>query len=352
MRIALCGAIVLLVGLVIWLSVFTVDPTEFVYVTQFGAHVATYDGGENDTDAGLHFRVPWPVQAVRRLDRRLQHFDLPAIELLTRTSAGGGQASGGVDKTLTVEAYVCWRIGDAKAVDRFIRKMDNADRAKMLLGQRVNSQLGAFIGQMRMDDLISTDLSTAQPNKEGGQGAARTKVDQTMEQLGAKLLGSLREDVLQEYGIQIVDLQLRRFNHPIKVRDTIFERIKSERESIAAEYRNEGKKRADFIRTTAQVKIDLLTKAAEKIEKEVKAEAELDAERIRAAAFLQDPNFFRFWQELDQMKSILGSAKTTLLLSTHRGVFDFLFHPPNGPSAPRSTDPGVKSASPIDRKDQ
>src|SRR6516162_7804626 len=130
MRFAFLILIVAAAAVLAWMSVFTVDPTEYVYVTQFGRHVATFDGSRTDTDAGLHFRWPWPVQSVRRLDRRLQHFDLPAIELLTREGEGGADGRGagsGIDKTLTVEAYVCWRIADKDAVDRFVRRIDTPD---------------------------------------------------------------------------------------------------------------------------------------------------------------------------------------------------------------------------------
>ena len=90
----LCGV---LLAVLVRMSLFTVDPTEFVYVTQFGAPVATYDGGARDSDAGLYFRLPWPIQSVQRLDRRLQNFDLPPIEtsmtrFRPRIRAGGWKA--------------------------------------------------------------------------------------------------------------------------------------------------------------------------------------------------------------------------------------------------------------------
>ncbi len=115
---AILGGVALLV--LVRMSVFTVDPTEFVYLTQFGAPVAIYDGGARDSDAGLHFRWPWPIQSLQRLDRRLQYFDLPATELLTHDAEGKG-----VDQTLTVEAYPgqahrrpAWRPGRGDAAER------------------------------------------------------------------------------------------------------------------------------------------------------------------------------------------------------------------------------------------
>src|SRR5262245_6262719 len=133
------------------LSAYTVDAAEYAYVTLFGAHVATYDGAGEASGAGLHLGWPWPIQSVQRLDRRLQQFDLPATELLTHDPEGKT-----IDKMLLVEAYVCWRIADRDAVDLFVRRIGSVERASGILEPRIRSELGAAIGQMRMDDLVST----------------------------------------------------------------------------------------------------------------------------------------------------------------------------------------------------
>jgi membrane protease subunit HflC len=339
MRIALVIVFMVALGVLAAMSVFTVNPAEFVYLTEFGRHVETYDGGLTASDAGLHFCWPWPAQSVRRLDRRLQYFDLPSIELLTRDPGDGLERGGGsgVDKTLTVEAYVCWRIASKEAVDRFVRRIDTGDRARVILGQRVNSELGAFIGQMRMDELVSIDMV-----KNNAGTETMTKVDWYMELLRKRLLDSLQKAVLDEYGIHLVDIRLRRFNHPVKVRDSIFARIVSERKQISARYESEGAKKASDIKSINDSKIELLAKYAEKVEKQAKAEAEKDAELIRIAAYAQDKGFFKLWNELEQMRSFLASGKTTLLLSTQHPVFDSLFHPP-GMEGPRPGQSGPGS---------
>src|SRR5215207_8257050 len=97
------GLIVIGMLLVRW-SFFTVDATEYVYVTLLGKHTATLDGSDG-AEAGLHIGVPWPVQAVRRIDRRLQFFDLKPMELLTPDPDGKS-----VDKSLLVEACVFWKV--------------------------------------------------------------------------------------------------------------------------------------------------------------------------------------------------------------------------------------------------
>ncbi len=315
------GVVALLV--VARMAVFTVDPTEFVYVTEWGAPVATYDGGAHESEAGLYLRWPWPVQSVQRLDRRLQHFDWPATELLTHDPKAKK-----TDKQLIVETYVCWRIlgkdEDPTAVDRFIRRIGTAERVREILGQRVNSQLGALVGQMRMSDLISdaTDES----------GAPR--VERTAELLRQKLLTSLQAQARGEYGIALVDIRLRRFNHPSAVRESIFERIRSERNLIVEDYRSKGQREAEDIKSRAAEKVRTLLAEARAEEKRLKGKAETEADRIRNQAHSRDPEFFVFLKKLEKMQSILGENKTLLLLSTHRPIFDLLFQPPAAGTRP------------------
>src|SRR5262245_41850058 len=105
---AFLSIIVVLIVLSLALSsIYTVDRTEYVYVTQFGRHVATRDGAD---DGGLHVKLPWPIQSVQRLDSRLQFFDLPETELLTHDPLGQT-----IDKTITVVAYVCWKVAEPRS---------------------------------------------------------------------------------------------------------------------------------------------------------------------------------------------------------------------------------------------
>ncbi len=305
------------------LSVFTVDRTEFVYLTQFGRRVATYDGGD-DAQAGLHFRLPWPIQSVQRLDRRLQYFDLPGAELLTRDAKKNT-----IDKTLTIDAYVCWRIADADGVDRFIRKMGTVEGARSVLGQRINSELGAVVGKMELDELVSTE-----PNR----------VDDKREELRKRILEGgeqpLRETAREEYGIEIVDVRLRRTNHPPAVRQAIFDRIMSEREKKSADYRSQGEQQAADIKSDSDRKVAELRSEADAEAVRLRGQADADADRIRADAARQDPQFYTFLKKLEDYQRILGDNKSMLLLSTHRELFDALFNPPN-PGAPTPPLPAV-----------
>jgi membrane protease subunit HflC len=324
------GAILFLV-ILLCLSVFTVDAGEYVYLTQFGRHVATFDGGDAENDAGLHFGWPWPVQSALRLDRRLQYFDLDGTELLTPDDDGKT-----IDKTLAVRAYVCWRIAGKDAVDPFIRRLGSAEQAKAILGQDINSRLGAFLTQMKTGDLMSVEPG---------------RVDRKMEELRGRLLQSVRGPAERDYGITVVDVRLRRFNHPEQVRGSIFDKIRSERNMKVEFYRSQGDTKKKEIESTTEKQVrDLLAEARFK-EEEIKSTADKEALALRNQAHARDPEFYVFLKKLEKLQSILGDNRTTLLLSSHRELFDLLFTPPRPGSMPPSPQLAVPtSPGPGDRK--
>jgi membrane protease subunit HflC len=320
-RIPILAGLILLV-LIALSCAFAVDRTEYVYVTQFGRLVAVYDGA---SDAGLHWHWPWPIQSVQRLDRRLHLFDLPAIELLTRDDKGET-----IDKTITVEAYVCWRIDGAEGVRHFIRALGTAERAEEVLQPRITSRIGAEISNMKMDDLISVVMPA--------EAHAR------MERLHDRLLGddqnqgdkgSLRQQARDVYGIDLVDIRLKRTSHPPDVRDAIFARIRSERAKKVADYQGQGAVLAAKIRSQAELEARNILADAKATEQEMKGQADAEADRIRNLAHSQDADFYAFLKKLEEYQRILGDNKSVLLLSSHRELFDLLFKPPQ-PQGPNS----------------
>jgi membrane protease subunit HflC len=252
------------------------------------------------------------VQAVQRLDRRLQTFDLPEAELLTRD-----RREKTIDKTITIDAYVCWRIDGPGGADRFVRTVGSVEGAQLILGQRVASELGEAVAELEQDDLVSTDPG---------------RVDRRRDRLRQRLLEggspSLRESAREGYGIEVVDIRLRRANHPAAVREAIFERIRSERRKKEADYESEGAKLAADIRSAADREVAQMKADAEARAIELRGEADAEADRIRNQAQRADPRFYALLRKLEDYQKILGDGKSTLLLSTHRGMFDTLFDPP------------------------
>ena len=291
-------------------ALYTVDQAEFVYVTRFGEPVAVHNG---ESAAGLKVKAPWPIDAVLRIDRRVQSFDLPAVESLTRDPVNRT-----VDKTLAVDAFVTWKIPDAKAADQFVKVVRTPEQARKILAPLINGRLAALISTMPLDDLISV--------------AELAAIDDRTDRVRRKLLGegddSLTDRALAEYGVQILDVRIRRFSYPQAVRDEIAKRIRSERERKVAEYESDGRKRAAAITTDAYATArETEDKAAEK-KKAIESVAKAEAVKIVGAAHAQDPAFATFLEKLQAFQGMVAETRDVLLLSTKHPLFDLLRGPP------------------------
>src|ERR1700722_7796104 len=139
MRMTRTFIIIVFILLLLWArtAFYAVDQAEYAFVTRFGERVAVHDGADA---AGLHLKAPWPIDSVQRIDRRVQSFDLPAVESLTRDPVNRT-----VDKTLAVDAYVTWKIPSSEAADQFFRTVRTPEQAKKILGPLVNGRLAAVI---------------------------------------------------------------------------------------------------------------------------------------------------------------------------------------------------------------
>jgi membrane protease subunit HflC len=248
----------------------------------------------------------------------VQSFDLPAVESLTRDPVNRT-----VDKTLAVDAFVTWKIPSTDAADRFVKVVRTPEQAKKILGPLINGRLAALISTLPLDDIISI--------------AELKGIDERSERVRKQLLGeepggdNLREQVLDKYGIEILDVRLRRFSYPESVRSNIAERIRSERGKKVAEYESDGRKRAAAITTDAYA-------AARKVEDDaaarktvIEGEAKAEAARIRGAAYAQDREFGLFLERLQALQLMVADTRDVLLLSTKHPLFELLRGPPMPP---------------------
>jgi membrane protease subunit HflC len=221
-------------------------------------------------------------------------------------------------------------------VDRFVRRLGTPEKAQQILETRIASQLGAAIAQLHMDDLVGTE-----PGKKRGT----THVDESIDKLQNEILADLAKGVHDEYGIELVDIRLRRYSYSGQVRASIFDRIRSERSKKVTEYQSEGARQAQNIASEADEKVRDLLANARFEEERLKGQADTDALRIRNQAQSQDPEFYAFLKQMEQLTSILGDNKTMLLLSTHRPMFERLFQPPRPQALPKDAIPEKKSDS-------
>jgi len=288
-------------------SVFFVDQAEYVYLTQFGAPVATFDGAR---DAGLHFKLPWPAQSVTRLDRRLQAFDVPTQEFLVRDRDETGNEK---PLPLTFDVFICWRIGsadgksDADAVDRFVRSFGSADRAQQYLRTQVVSRLKAELGDALLADLINTDPARLQLS------AMMDRVRRSPGKSGEPRLSL--EDLANSVGIALVDVRLRRFNHPSAVRDDIFAKIREERRREAETYRNQGLERAAQIRAEGDIEARRLRADADAARTRLEGQAEAESVRLLNDAAKENPELYWIVRLLKGTQRMFADDKTQLILS-------------------------------------
>ncbi len=278
------GAAALL--LLVWLTFFTVRETEFVLVTQFGRPLYTV------SDAGLH--VKWAFQSATSFDRRLRIYNPRPSEFLTRDK-----------KNLVIESYVAWKIQDPK---RFVETVGDPVAAEMRLHDIVWSGLSAALGQQDLETLVSTNLETV------NAGA-------TLDRLSSQT----DRAALAQYGIAVADVRIKRLNLPEQNKQSVYARMRAERERIARQYRAEGEEQALSIRADADRQKEEILSVAYKDAEKMKGEGDAEATRIYSQAYSRNPAFYKLLRTLDSYKKIFDD-KTTAILSSDSELLKVLMH--------------------------
>ena len=289
-------------------SLVIVDETEFAVVTTFGRIAAVY--GDDRSESGLHPKAPW--QFAIKIDRRFRVFDPPPREVMT-----------GDKRNLEVAPYVVWRVADPIV---FLRGSGSHDLAEARLNERVSAALSDAIGRRELASLASTD---------GTRWA--------LDALTRDVLGAVVPAARDELGVDVIDVRLRRFGHPLEVRPAVFELIRSERRQVAARLRAEGE--AQYLTITSQ---------ADRSRDTILAEAEAEATRLLNEAHARDPRFFEFLRTLEAYRSILDE-RATVVLTASSPLLKLLVQgpasvPASGPTAGRPGDPEGPGGTPSLKK--
>ncbi len=262
--------------LLIYLSLYSVRETEFALVTQFGRPVRTV------AEAGLH--IKWPFQSILWFDKRLRIYDPRPSEFLTRDK-----------KNLVIDNYVAWRIDDP---NRFVQSVGDTSAAEMRLHDIIWSGLSAALGTQDLDSLVSTSADKVQ---------ATPMLDQ--------LTSTADRAALDQYGIRVVDVRIKRLNLPEQNKQSVFARMRAERERIALQYRAEGEQQALTIRADADRQKEEIVSSAYRDAEKIRGEGDAEATRIYGAAYAKNPQFYKLLRTLDSYKKVLDD-KTTIILSS------------------------------------
>lgn len=276
------AALALLV--VAFTAVFTVPETDVVVVTLFGRPMRTV------TDAGLHFK--WPVESVLRFDRRLMVYDPGSSEFLTQDK-----------KNLVLGSAICWRIVDPV---RFFQSVGDAVGAEMRLHDLVWSTLAASLGRVDLSDLLSVE-----------PGHARIQA------LSEQVRKAANTETQSRFGVEVLDVQLKRVNFPEQNKDAVFARMRAERDRIASEYRALGEESSIKIRAEADRQRDQLLAEAYRDAEKLKGEGDAAAARIYSQAYGKNGQFYKFLRTLDSYKKIL-TDKTSIILSADSDLLKLL----------------------------
>ena len=259
-----------------YLTFFSVRETEFVLVTQFGRPIRTV------TEAGLNAK--WPFQTAIYFDRRLRVYNPRPSEFLTRDK-----------KNIVVENYVVWKIQDP---DRFVQTVGDPVSAEMRLHDIVWSGLSAALGTHDLDSIVGTE-----PDK--------VQASSLLDDLTA-LTGHA---ALEQYGISVVDVRIKRLNLPEQNKQSVYARMRAERQRIARQYRAEGEEQALSIRADADRQKEEILSVAYKQAENIKGQGDAESTRTYGQAYSKNPAFYKLLRTLESYKKILDD-KTTAILSS------------------------------------
>jgi membrane protease subunit HflC len=299
--------VVVIIGILLYGAAYTVDETQQVVISQFGKII-----GEPVKTPGLHFKIPF-IQKANVFNKNLLDWDGEPGQIPT------------LDKTfIWVDTFARWKIVDPV---KFFRTVNNRFNAITKLNDIIDPAVRNFITSQRLIETVrksNRELDTAEEGVEGSEKDARAtytiyvgrdKITQgIMEQAQPKLAA---------FGIELVDVKIKRINYVEEVRKSVYNRMIAERKQIAEKFRSEGKGEARKILGDKERDLQEISSEAYRKAQEIKGKADAEATNLYAQAYGLDPEFYSFVQTLDIYKSALNKD-SSLVLSTDSEFLKYL----------------------------
>jgi len=267
-------------ALVIWASVFTVDERQRAILFKFGEILAS------DYEPGLHFKMP-VINNVKKFDKRILTIDQQPERFLTAEK-----------KDLIVDSFVKWRIADV--VQYFKTVQGDETQAGRLLYQNINNGLRDEFGKRTVQEVIAGD---------------RTEIMQIMTAEATEKAKTL--------GIEVIDVRIKKIDLPARVSDSVYRRMRAERERVARDFRSKGAEAAERIRADADRQRSVILAEAYRDSEVVRGEGDANATDIYAAAFSKNEDFFRFNRSINAYKSNFSTADDIILLEPDSEFFRY-----------------------------
>ena len=294
-------------GILLLNSAYTIDETEQVVITQFGEPV-----GGPIREPGLHWKLPF-VQLVQKCDKRILEWDGYPSEVPTSDK-----------KFIWVDVTGRWTIQDPLL---FLQTMHNERNAQSRLDDIMDGITRNFITRHNVVDIVrSTDRILAVQSGEGdvSTGTEYEKIVSGRDEITRNILETARK-VIKEYGIDMIDLRIKRINYVQSVQLKVFERMVSERNRAAEQLRSEGQGvRAEIYGQKDKEPKRIQSEAYQKAQK-LKGEADAEATGIYGKAYQKDPEFYAFMATLEKYPATL--EKSRLILGTESEFLKYLKKP-------------------------
>ena len=258
-------------------TIIMVDETEQIVILQFGKPVRTIK------DAGLNWKLPAPFQTSNSFEKRLLEYDVPPEEILSKDK-----------KSLIIDNYVRWKIVDPLL---FLQTVKAVPTAKTRLDDIVYSELRQELGTHDMVEIIT----------------------ENRELIMDKVTIASNEET-SKYGIEVIDVRIRRVDLPQENEASIYARMEAERKRQANKFRSEGEEEAQKIRAATDRDKTVILADAYKTSEQIRGEGEAKALDIYASSFSKDPAFYEFIRTLETYEKIIDK-KTTLVLPGDSKLF-------------------------------
>jgi len=268
-----------LLVLLAYMCLFTVRQDEIAIRFQFGEII------DSNYDPGLHFKLPAPVNTVVKFDKRLQTLDAEPERFLTSEK-----------KNVQVDYFIQWRIADPKRF--FTAVSGDVARANQRLDQIIKDSLRSEFGRREIKEVVSGDRSQIMQNL------------LTTAKAEAPLLG-----------IEVFDVRIKRIDLPAEVSESVFARMRAERERVARDFRSRGLEAAERIRADADRERTVILAEAYRDAEATRGEGDAKAADAYASAYGKDAEFFRFYRSLSAYRGSFGDNNDILVLQPKDSEF-------------------------------
>jgi modulator of FtsH protease HflC len=289
------------IAILAYSSIFTVDMTEQALVVRLGEPVRVV------TDPGLNFKTPF-IDTVIDIDKRILDLENPAQEVIASDQ-----------KRLVVDAFARYRIKNAL---RFYQSIGSIQAANIQLTTLLNASMRRVLGEVTL-------IQVVRDQREALMARIRDQLDKEAD----------------GYGIQVVDVRIRRADLPEQNSQAVYQRMQTERQREAAEFRAQGSQKSQEIRARADRDVTVLVADATQQGEQTRGDGDAERNRIFADAYGKDPDFFAFYRSMQAYETGLRANDTRLVLRPDSDFFKY-FGDPTGKGVAASASPSPSPAAP------